>query len=58
MDSMIRRESRRFHCPEEGRDANLIVEWRKSNGDEVIHRGTMSYFKTKTKSCKHTVDGT
>jgi hypothetical protein len=36
MDDKVRRESRKFRCPEESRIAELMVEWRREGDREVI----------------------
>jgi hypothetical protein len=36
MEDKIRRESRKFRCPDEDRDAQLLIEWREEDGKEVI----------------------
>ncbi len=36
MEGKIRRERRKFRCPEEDRIADLMIEWRLEDGNEVI----------------------
>jgi hypothetical protein len=36
MEGKIRRESRKFRCPDEDRIAELMIEWRQEDGKEVI----------------------
>lgn len=36
MEDTIRRESRKFRCPDEDRIADLMIEWREKDGREVI----------------------
>jgi hypothetical protein len=36
MESKTRRESRKFRCPDENRVADLMIEWRRKEGKEVV----------------------
>jgi hypothetical protein len=36
MEGKIRRECRKFKCPDEDRVADLTIEWRQERGKEII----------------------
>ena len=40
MAPKFRWETRRVECPEEGRTAELLIEWREENGQAVVHSVT------------------